>query len=133
MDALIGREPFFEQSDKVIKICADEKIDVNGFLAAHTVTNTFYLIRKRYSNEATRELLINLFNMLEIVQIDSEKIRSAILNKEFKDFEDCLQVECAKSIQADYIVTRDAKDFENSEIKCLTPEEFCNKFEEDNE
>lgn len=33
------------------------------------------------------------------------------------DFEDCLQDKCAKDIGADYIITCNVKDFENSELE----------------
>ena len=44
--------------------------------------------------------------------------------EEFKDFEDCLQDECAKQVFADYIITRNIADFTTSEIPSLTPADF---------
>ena len=131
MDYLSNREPFFDMADKVIDLCSDDN-RFQSYLAAHTITNIFYLLRKHFSIDKRRELILDLFEAFHIVSIDEEKLFNALKNKEFKDFEDCLQVECAKSIKADYIITRDAKDFANSEILCLTPEEFCSKFEEIN-
>ena len=62
------------------------------------------------------------------MNLKANKITSSLKNKNFKDFEDCLQMECAVSSNVDYIITRDKKDFVNSLIPCLTPEEFCNPF-----
>ena len=129
MDSIIGRQPFFDMSDKVIKICADENIDVKGYLSAHSVTNLFYLLRKYFSNEDTREILIDLFTIFDILQVDSKKIKSAILNRNFKDFEDCLQVECAKDVNADFVITRNLKDFSSSTIPCILPSDFCKLFD----
>ena len=129
MDYLSNRQPFFDMADKVINLCSDDN-KVQSYLAAHTITNIFYLLRKHFSIDRRRELILDLFEAFHIVSIDEEKLFNALRNKEFKDFEDCLQVECTKSIKADYIITRDAKDFANSEITFLTPEEFCSKFEE---
>ena len=129
MDYLSNREPFFDAADKVIDLCSDDN-KIQSYLAAHTITNIFYLLRKHFSIDKRREVILDLFEAFHIVPIDEEKLFNALKNKEFKDFEDCLQVECAKSIKADYIITRDAKDFANSEITFLTPEEFCSKFEE---
>ena len=42
-----------------------------------------------------------------------------------KDFEDCLVDQCAQSIEADYIVSGNIKDFSASEVKALTPYECC--------
>ena len=48
----------------------------------------------------------------------------ALEREEFSDFEDCLQDECAKGIGADYIITRNVKDFEQSKVPAITPEQF---------
>ena len=60
--------------------------------------------------------------------IDNKKIIAALQNYDFKDFEDCLQVECAKSVNADYIVTRDKNDFKLSEVKAIDPFELFKIF-----
>ena len=127
MDVILNREPFFEKSYRITEMCKNEEVD--AYLAAHTITNAYYSLRKHFSIDERRDIIIALFTVYQIVSIDSEKLLNALNNREFKDFEDCLQVECAKSIKADYIITRDAKDFANSEITFLTPEEFCSKFE----
>lgn len=41
LDALIGREPYYESADKLLKFCADKRIQ--GFIAAHSVPNIFYM------------------------------------------------------------------------------------------
>ena len=35
LDALLGREPYFDNADKIIKLCADKKIE--GFMAANSL------------------------------------------------------------------------------------------------
>ena len=127
MDSLIGREPFFDDSDKVLKLCSEHKIE--GYVAGHTITNLFYLLRKHYSNNDSRNILLNLIEFLKVENIDIGKIKLALENVDFKDFEDCLQVECGYSIQADFIITRDVKDFSLSKIKCLSPSEFLKEFD----
>jgi len=48
----------------------------------------------------------------------------ALERDDFKDFEDCLQDACAEMVAADYIVTRNIKDFEHSKIPAIAPDEF---------
>lgn len=43
----------------------------------------------------------------------------------FKDFEDCLQNKCAETVNAEFIVTNNVKDFKMSTITAVTPVEFC--------
>ena len=45
-------------------------------------------------------------------------------NEDFSDFEDCLQMECAKSYGAEYIVTRNVSDYSVSDIKAIPPSEY---------
>jgi hypothetical protein len=40
------------------------------------------------------------------------------------DLEDSLQLECAKSVGAEYIVSRNIDDFANSPIPVILPEDF---------
>ena len=76
MDALLGRDPYFEDSNRVLQICGDKKAE--GYLAAHTITNLFYYLRKHYQNEDCRDILLNLFEIFEIEQIDSAKLKTAL-------------------------------------------------------
>lgn len=126
MDALLGRQPFFAASDTVLKICHEEKAE--GFLAAHSVTNLFYMLRKFFKDEELRDILRNLLDFLEVEQIDKEKVSLALKNNAFADFEDGLQYECAKSVKADSIITRNKKDFTGSTIPVVTPMEFLATF-----
>lgn len=93
-------------------------------MAAHSVPNMFYILRKAMSAEARREVLLNLCSILAIEDIDSVKVIAALKNSAFTDLEDCLQSSCAGKIKADYIVTRNIKDFINSEIPAVLPEVF---------
>lgn len=128
MDALADREPYNENGKRVIKLCGQD--DIDGVLAAHSLTNLFYLLRKYFSSDELRDLLLNLCDIFEVEGIDREKIVSALKNKEFKDFEDCLQMECALAEGVEYIVTRNERDFEHSSIPCIAPDEFCRMFPE---
>ena len=123
IDALLGREPFFEHSNKVIQICAAKKAE--SYIAAHTVTNLFYILRKHFTNDECRDVILSLFDIFEIVAIDKENLVRSLNKKNFKDFEDCLQNECAMESDVDYIITRNTEDFKNSEIVVLTPLDFC--------
>ena len=69
-------------------------------------------------------MLLATLNLFEVIQIVRDKLILALQNESFKDFEDCLQMECAKDFSADYIVTRNIKDFANSSIKPILPSDF---------
>lgn len=122
IDVLQDRIPFTDNSQAVIGLVTQKKI--KGAVAAHSITNLWYILRKTYSDEERRNYLLSLFELFDVVSIDKNRLVAALENSNFKDFEDCLQDECAYAINADYIITRNAKDFESSMVKVLTPEEF---------
>ncbi len=97
-------------------------------MAAHSIPNMFYVLRKSMSDENRREALKSLCQIVKIEGIDSFKIFSAIERKEFGDLEDCLQEECSVSIGADYIVTRNVKDFTTSRVPAILPNDFLEEY-----
>ncbi len=125
LDFIIGREPFYENADKILSLCVNKKAE--GYLAAHSVTNLYYIIRKYFQNNECREIIKNLLDFLDVIEIDKNKILESLNDNTFKDFEDRLQVECAKSLNIDYLITRDLKDYTNSKIECVAPEDFLNR------
>ena len=60
--------------------------------------------------------------------IDRGKLTAALENDAFSDFEDCLQAECAIAFRADYIVTRNEKDYVASAVPCISPDVFCVRY-----
>lgn len=100
--------------------CANRQI--TGYLAAHSIPNLFYILRKNYTQQERRRLIRNLCSIFRISALNLEKILSAVDNENFSDFEDCLQEECAVDVTADYIVTRNPDDFAGSRVKVIEPE-----------
>ena len=127
IDAITAREPFWTDSSRVIRLCAEKK--VKGYLAATSIPDTFYILRKDYSSKERRSILLYYANILNIVGVDEEDIMNALKNEEFTDFEDCLQAECAKAVGADYIVTRNTADFADSPVPAVTPADFLSRFD----
>ena len=94
-------------------------------MATHSIPNLFYILRKDMTEEDRRNVLLRLCKILKVEGIDQHQIMCALNKKDFSDFENCLQTECAIVIQADYIITRNIKDFSQSHIPAITAEEFC--------
>ena len=67
---------------------------------------------------------MDICSFLKIVGIEHDEVLKAIQSANFKDFEDCLQDRCAKSIGASYIITRNVADFSGSEVLAILPEDF---------
>jgi hypothetical protein len=87
----------------------------------------FYIMRKSYSEEERRKMLLDIVEIVPVISIDQKKISKALRNTDFSDFEDCLQSGCALSAAADYIITRNKDDFRQSAVKAVTPADFIRK------
>lgn len=122
LDYIANRTPYADAAEQIMIMCKDNKID--GCIAAHSIMNIFYILRKNMTVSERKNILFYLSQITEIIGIDKQKILNSISNDVFSDFEDCLQAECAKSFSADWIITRNIKDFENSAIKAITPDKF---------
>ncbi|MBQ9209342.1 MAG: PIN domain-containing protein [Oscillospiraceae bacterium] len=122
IDYISEREPFTEDARSIIRMCMEK--DLYGCISAHTVTNTFYILRKELSVSQRKHFLLDMCRFLAVAGLDKELLVSALENESFTDVEDCLQAECAKEFGADYIVTRNVKDFTGSSIPAITPGDF---------
>ena len=122
LDVLEKRLPFYDASKAVMESCVSG--DVTGYIALHSISNIFYILRKHYSTADRRKLLLNILDLLQVAGADHENVRNALQREDFFDFEDCLQDECAKQIHADYIVTRNINDFSTSSVPAVIPEDL---------
>lgn len=123
LDYVLNRQEYGEQARKIVIAC--EEGQISGCIAAHTVSNMFYILRKAYTIAERREILLAVCTLFNIEGVDTDKIQNALKNEKFSDFEDCLQMECAKGCHADYIVTRNMSDFAGSDVPCIEPEQMC--------
>lgn len=66
------------------------------------------------------EILSIIFRISDLKADDLKK--AAEMN--FRDYEDALQNVCAERMKADYIITRNKRDFAGSKVPAFSPEEF---------
>lgn len=121
LDVLANREPFVADSAAVLSLV--EARTVEGFVAAHSVTTLFYLLRREVGSRRAREVLMDLLRVLEVVAVDQDRIFQA-LAMDWDDFEDAVQASCAAKAEVDYLLTRDQDDFRGSYVSVLSPAEF---------
>jgi len=112
---------FAKQAEQIIEVCSGEEI--TGFMNASSVTDVYYILRKKFKHEELIENLKILFEIIEIIDIDKTDIFLA-MDSDIRDLEDALVSRCADKANTDYIITRNVKDFTNSNIKALEPSTF---------
>jgi predicted nucleic acid-binding protein len=121
LDVLADREPFAEASAGVLGEI--EAGNVDGCLAAHTITTLHFLLAKYLGKARTRRVVTDLLNLVEVVPVDEDRLRHA-LAADWADFEDAVQAACAEKAEAHYLVTRNKADFRKSAVKAVTPAEL---------
>lgn len=123
LDVLCAREKFLEASLAVWKYCEVKKLD--GYIAAVSIPNIVYILRKELTPQKTEEIIKQLCLIFTIVDLKADDIKKAAAMQS-DDFEDALQMTAAVRIKADYIVTRNIRDFLCSKVHALTPNELLN-------
>lgn len=124
IDAITKRDNASSFSADVIALCSSNRI--TGFAAPHSFSNMYYILRKEYSDKNRRVIIREYSKILNVVSLNEDVINSALNNNNITDFEDAIRYACAESVGADYIVTRNVKDYGRSSIKAITPEELIN-------
>jgi predicted nucleic acid-binding protein len=121
LDVLQKREPFYETSVGIL--AAIEARRVQGFVAAHSITTLFYLVQKDKSSAEARAMITSLLQFIKIAPVDQSTIEQA-LNLDYRDFEDAVQMISALQCKADYLVTRNTKDYQPALLPVVQPVEF---------
>ena len=125
LDVLSERKPHFEHSLQIWRLCELGK--AQGLVSTLTFANIVYVMRKELDAQKISECwekLSRLFAFVDLLALDI----SVATEIQEKDFEDALQSAMAARLKADYIITRNKKDFTNSAIPAVTPMEFLAVF-----
>jgi hypothetical protein len=128
IDDMAKREPFAKLSHDILTLCAQDKFA--GYISAHTIPTAHYILRKQYSYVEVKNMLLYICEIFNIAGYTKEQVVDALNNDGFSDFEDCLQMESAQTVNADYIITRNINDFSGSPIPTISTEDFLKLFDD---
>ena len=124
LDVLCSREKFLEDSSKIWKLCEVKKLD--GYVSALSIPNIVYILRTELTPEKTQQIIDQIFIVFNIIDLKAEDLKEAAAMKP-SDYEDALQMICASRIKADFIITRNIKDFMESKITAIKPSELLER------
>lgn len=124
LDVLFNREDFFQSSSAIWDICEANKAE--GYISALSIPNIVYIMRKELDPQKTCQLIERITMIFGVVELNEQDLKNAAKMYAY-DYEDAIQMHQAKRINAEYIVTRNIRDFKNSEVSALTPSELLNR------
>ncbi|NSW81657.1 MAG: PIN domain-containing protein [Syntrophothermus sp.] len=122
LDVLMHRKEFFDASYEVLKLSALNKAEI--LITANTITDIYYIFQRSNKDHAkSKEAIVKLLKLVSIADVLASDVMNALSSK-ITDFEDALVGAIAKRVKADYIVTRNTKDFHNSPVPAIDPQNF---------
>ena len=121
LDLLGERQPFYDAIAKIATLADKGKIILVVSALSYATVN--YFLAKYENTQKAKDKLSKFKIISEICSLD-EIIIEKSLNSYFNDFEDALQYFSALKSECNVILTRNGKDFKESALPIMTPDEF---------
>lgn len=122
IDFFADREPFANAASELFELNEQGKIEIQ--ISVLSISNVYYILKKYLDAHQAIEVIKSLINLSQIITVSKEEIIQALGN-DFTDFEDSIQYSSALTIEnCEAIITRNVKDYKNSEIAVFLPEDY---------
>jgi predicted nucleic acid-binding protein len=121
IDLIDKRVPFYNDI-AIISTMAEEQ-QLKLVASSISFVNTFYVLSKNLDATVVINSLKKYRLICEVSNIDEIIIDKSLISN-FNDFEDAVQHYSALHHKCNLLITRNKKDFKNSEIPVMTPTEF---------
>ena len=111
-----------ERAGELFAKCFKEEI--KAYVCAHEITTlSYYLGKIRKSRNENMKIIFRILQIFDILEINKKILEKALISN-IADFEDAVITESAKAKKISYIITRNIKDFKNSSVTAMLPEEY---------
>lgn len=121
IDVIANRKPWVDEALVLLELAKQKKLTL--IVADFSFINLAYITRKLFTQEELYALFSDLCLYVKVVEVGGMIIKKSF-QKRWKDMEDCVQYLVAKREKVDYLITRNEKDFSDSDIPVLSPSEF---------
>ncbi|MFA5814002.1 MAG: PIN domain-containing protein [Bacteroidales bacterium] len=121
LDLLGERMPFYDSIAKIATLA--DKGHVTMVVSALSYATVSYLLTKFENSEKAKDKLRKFKVISEICDLDKSLIEKG-LNSNFFDFKDSLQYFSALKSDCSILITRNGKDFKESQIPIMTADEY---------
>ena len=120
LDVVLKRQPWAAEGARLFD--AVERGEARGFIAGHAITTIYYVVEKERGRQQAILAVSDLMELFTVVAVGEPEIHRAIA-MDLVDFEDAVQVAAYLAVNANYLVTRNKKDFKRAQAAAYTPGE----------
>lgn len=118
LDVVLAREPWAAEAALLLDACARGR--ARGFLAGHSITTVYYIVQRDGTRALATTAVSDLLEMLTVVPMDASDFQRA-LALGLADYEDAVQVAACLKVGAQYIVTRNQRDYKGAPVRTYAP------------
>lgn len=120
LDVVLERQPWADVATLLLEHSA--RGDVHGFVAGHTITTIFYIVRRERGRSVAMSAVGDLLTIVDVVELGRADFHRA-LALGLEDFEDAVQAAACLRVGARYLVTRNEKDYKKAPVTPRSPGE----------
>ena len=120
LDVAFGRQPW--AGDAALLLAEIVGGRAEGLVAGHTITTIHYIVAKEKGRQTAAAAITDLLRIVTVVPLETADFHQALVLG-LNDFEDAVQATAAMKVGADYVVTRNGKDFRGAPVEARTPAE----------
>lgn len=121
IDLIDKREPFYDDIAVIASLAESKKLSLA--VSSLSFVNTVYVVSRNIEEKLVLDALKKFRIICNVSTIDEIVIDKSLISN-FNDFEDAVQYFSALHHKSEIIITRNKKDFKNSEIPVMSPTEF---------
>ncbi|MDR1186703.1 MAG: PIN domain-containing protein [Bifidobacteriaceae bacterium] len=122
IDVMERREVLFDDSYAVVRLAAEGGLE--ALVPASSISDIYYIIRRAGQDAVTaRDAIAALAQLVAICDTSASDVATA-LTYDMDDLEDAIVAAAAKREKADFIITRDERDFVGSPVPSISPADF---------
>ena len=125
IDIALERRPHSGPSSELLDRV--ERGPRRAFVAWHTLSNFYSLVTSARGDADTRDFIAELVRFVGVAPVDPAAVHYAV-SLPMVDLENAMQVAAARACGAQYIVTRNLRDFAGSPIPAMTPQEALERW-----
>lgn len=120
LDVILERDPWAAEAALVLDAVA--RGAARGFVAGHAITTLHYIAGKAAGGVAANTSVSDLLQVLTVVPLESADFQRA-LALGLRDYEDAVQISACLKVAAEFLVTRNGKDYKGAPVTWRTPGE----------